>query len=114
MIAGFIIGIFRMAVDTPITLGLYPGYQEGSFLWIINNINFQYFSILITLISAVVMVVVSYMTAEPNQAQIQGLTFATATAEDRRRTWESWHWTDVAFSAAVFICILGAYLYFRG
>jgi SSS family solute:Na+ symporter len=103
-----------MAVDTPITLGLFPSYPEGSFLWIINNINFQYFSILITLVSAVVMVVVSYMTAEPNPVQIQGLTFATATEEDRRRTRNSWHWTDVASSIGVFICILGAYLYFRG
>jgi len=114
MIVGFIIGIFRMAVDTPITLGLFQSYPEGSFLWIINNINFQYFSILITLVSAVVMVVVSYMTAEPNQAQIQGLTFATSTEEDRRLTRESWHWTDVATSITVFICILFAYLYFRG
>ena len=72
-------------MDTPVTLGLIPGYPEGSFLWIVNNINFQYFSILITLISAVVMVVVSYLTAEPDQAQIKGLTFATATAEDRPR-----------------------------
>src|SRR5208337_2689731 len=96
MIAGFVIGIFRMAVDTPITLGLIKSYPEGSFLWIINNINFQYFSILITVVSAIVMVVVSYMTAEPSPTQIQGLTFATATDEDRRITRESWHWTDVA------------------
>ena len=114
MIVGFAIGIFRMAVDTPVTLGLVTGYPEGSFLWIVNNINFQYFSILITLVSAMVMVGVSYMTAEPDPVQIQGLTFATASEEDRRRTRESWHWTDVASSIGVFICIFGAYLYFRG
>jgi SSS family solute:Na+ symporter len=114
MIVGFIVGIFRMAVDTPITLGLFKSYPEGSFLWIVNNINFQYFSILITLVSAVVMVLVSYATKEPDPAQIQGLTFATATEEDRRVTRESWHWTDVLASAAILVCILGAYLYFRG
>ena len=114
MVVGFAIGIFRMAVDTPVTLGLVTSYPQGSFFWIVNNINFQYFSILITLVSAVVMVVVSYMTAEPDPMQIQGLTFATATEEDRRRTRESWHWTDVASSIGVFICILFAYLYFRG
>jgi SSS family solute:Na+ symporter len=114
MIVGFAIGIFRMAVDTPVTLGLVTSYPEGSFLWIVNNINFQYFSILITLVSAMVIVGVSYMTAEPDPVQIQGLTFATATEEDHRRTRESWHWTDVASSIAVFICILFAYLYFRG
>jgi SSS family solute:Na+ symporter len=114
MVVGFVVGIFRMAVDTPITLGLFKAYPEGSFLWIVNNINFQYFSILITLISAAVMVAVSYASAAPDYARIQGLTFSTATEEDRRRTRESWHWTDVLTSAVVMVFIIGAYLYFRG
>jgi SSS family solute:Na+ symporter len=114
MVIGFIVGIFRMAVDTPITLGLFKSYPEGSFLWIVNNINFQYFSILITLISAVVMVGVSYAGAIPDYDRIKGLTFSTASEEDRKRTRDSWHWTDVASSLVVLAFILGAYLYFRG
>jgi solute:Na+ symporter, SSS family len=114
MVVGFLVGLFRMLVDTPITLGVLKSYPEGSFLWIVNNINFQYFSILITLISAVVMVVASYLTAEPDPNQIKGLTFATASAEDRARTRASWHWSDVLASAVVLVFILGAYLYFRG
>jgi len=106
-----------MLVDTPVTLGLKgfeQGYPPGSFLWIVNNIYFQYFSVLITIVSAVVMVVVSYLTPEPKYAAIQGLTFGTATAEDRARTRSSWDWRDVAGSALVLVCILGAYLYFTG
>jgi len=114
MVVGFIVGLFRMCVDTPITLGTIKSYPEGSFFWIVNNINFQYFSILITVISAIVMVVVSYMTAEPNQAQIQGLTFATASAEDKARTRESWNKWDVIQSLVVMVFIIGAYLYFTG
>ena len=114
MIVGFVVGLFRMMVDTPITLGVIKSYPEGSFLWIVNNINFQYFSILITLISAIVMVVVSYMTPEPNQNQIKGLTFATASADDKAKTRASWSWTDVAASLVVLAFIIGAYLYFRG
>src|SRR6185369_13634296 len=74
MIVGFIVGLFRMAVDTPVTLRGHQ-YPEGSLFWIVNNINFQYFSILITVISAVVMIVVSYLTPAPNLAQIKSLTF---------------------------------------
>ena len=114
MVIGFIVGIFRMAVDTPITLGMFKEYDHGSFLWIINNINFQYFSILITVVSAVVMVTVSYLTEEPNQPQIQGLTFATASAEDKALTRASWNWMDVLGSVMILACILGAYLYFTG
>jgi len=113
IIVGFIVGGFRMFVDTPVTLG-WTSYPEGSFLWIVNNINFQYFSILITLISAVVMVGVSYLTPEPDAKRITGLTFATATAEDRARTRASWSWGEVLASALVLFCIIGAYLYFRG
>src|SRR5689334_23947558 len=80
MIVGFAMGIFRMVVDTPVTLGLQGfqnGYPEGSFFWIVNNIYFQYFSVLITIVSAIVMVAVSYMTAAPDYKSIQSLTFGT-------------------------------------
>jgi SSS family solute:Na+ symporter len=94
--------------------GFAQGYTEGSFLWIVNNINFQYFSILITLVSAVVMIAVSYATAAPDYARIKSLTFGTTTAEDKEKTRASWDWHDVVASALIFACILGAYLYFRG
>jgi SSS family solute:Na+ symporter len=115
MIIGFVIGLFRMLVDTPITLskGTFH-YADGSFLWIVSNINFQYFSILITLISAVVMVTVSYATQAPNYKAIEGLTFATATDANRAHTKASWSWVEVAASCFVLAAIIGAYLYFTG
>src|SRR5579864_5454732 len=117
MIVGFALGLFRMLVDTPVTLGVggfQNGYSQGSFLWIVNNIYFQYFSVLITIVSAVVMVAVSYMTAQPDYTTIQSLTFGTATQEDIRRTRAGWSWKEVVTSGVVLVCILGAYLYFRG
>jgi SSS family solute:Na+ symporter len=117
MIVGFALGLLRMFVDTPVTLGVGPfqnGYPPGSFLWIVNNIYFQYFSVLITILSAVVMVAVSYMTAPQDYRTIQSLTFGTNTEEDLRRTRVSWSWKEVAASGVVLICILGGYLYFRG
>jgi SSS family solute:Na+ symporter len=113
MVSGFALGIFRLCVDTPVTLGL-GAYEKGSFLWIVNNIYFQYFSVLITIVSAVVMVVVSHMTAEPDYATIQNLTFGTKTEEDKRTTRASWSRKEVMASGVVLVCILGAYLYFRG
>ena len=89
MVVGFLLGIFRMLVDTPVTMKmsgiLRTGYKPGSFLWIVNHINFQYFSVLITLVSAAVMVAVSYMTQAPDYVRIQSLTSArrqTKTAAD--------------------------------
>jgi solute:Na+ symporter, SSS family len=117
LVVGFALGIFRMAVDTPVTLGLAGfehGYPEGSMLWIVNNVYFQYFSVLITIVSAIVMLVVSYLTQAPDYGSIRSLTYETASDDDRRRTRASWRARDVAASAVVLVAILGAYLYFRG
>ena len=117
LVVGFVMGIFRLIVDTPVSLGLAgfeQGYPSGSFLWIVNNIYFQYYSVLITIVSIVVMLAVSYATAAPAEKSLVGLTFATITPEQRRESRASWSLVDVAASAFVVLAILGAYLYFNG
>ncbi len=117
MVVGFAIGGFRMVVDTLGTMkigGLENGYEHGSFFWIVNNINFQYFSVLITVVSAVVMVATSYLTATPDYDRIKSLTYATASDDDRARTRASWDKRDVLASAFILSCILAAYVYFSG
>jgi SSS family solute:Na+ symporter len=117
LIVGFALGAFRLAVDTPVTLkivGFEHGYAEGSFLWIVNNIYFQYYSLLIFLVSAVVMVAVSYLTEAPRAQEIVGLTFATSTPEQKQQTRSSWNRWDVINSGIVLFLILLAYLYFNG
>jgi SSS family solute:Na+ symporter len=117
LIIGFALGVFRLAVDTPVTLGLAGfenGYTEGSFLWIVNKMYFQYFSLLIFLVCVIVMVVASYLSAAPSDAKINGLTFATTSAADRAKSRASWTRWDVIASCGVLALILAAYLYFRG
>jgi SSS family solute:Na+ symporter len=114
LIVGFALGLFRLGVDTPIKLIKDFSYTEGSFLWIINNMYFQYYSLLIFLICIAVMIVVSYMTAEPDYKSIKGLTYGTLTDEDRKATRLSWNKWDVIASVGVLAAILAAYLYFRG
>ena len=117
LIVGFILGVFRLAVDTPVTLGLAGfenGYMEGSFLWIINNIYFQYFSLLIFVVCVIVMIAVSYLTEEPSMERIRGLTFATTSGKDRMESRASWDKRDIITSCLVLGLILLAYLYFSG
>jgi SSS family solute:Na+ symporter len=115
MVVGFIVGLFRMLVDTPVTMSQGKfAYTEGSFFWIVNNINFQYFSILITLISAAVMIGVSYATSAPDYEKIKNLSFGTVTDEHRAESAKSWGKLEVAASIFVLVVILGGYLYFRG
>ncbi len=114
LLVGFAVGLFRLAVDTPAKLYADFAYAEGSFLWIVNKIYFQYFSIIILIISAATMVVVSYLTREPNYEGIKGLTFGTLTPEHREQTRRSWTALDVVTSVGLLAAIVVAYLYFRG
>ncbi len=114
LIVGFALGLFRLAVDTPVKLLNDFSYAEGSFFWIVNNMFFQYYSLIILLVCIAVMVVVSYMTAKPDYAKIAGLTFGTRSADDRIASRASWNKWDVIASVGVLLAILAAYLYFTG
>ena len=117
LVVGFLLGTFRLLVDTPVALhlsGYEGGYTQGSFLWIVNNIYFQYYSLLVFVVSVVVMIGVSYATAAPAVERLSGLTFATITDEHREESRSSWTRWDMIASALVVLLIIAVYLYFRG
>jgi SSS family solute:Na+ symporter len=114
LIIGFIMGLIRLAIDTPVKLMKDFHYAEGSFLWIVNNIFFQYYSILILIVCVVVMILVSLATKKPDYEKIRGLTYGTESDDDRQKSRASWSAGDVIFSAVVLAIIIAAYLYFRG
>jgi len=113
LIVGFVLGLFRLLVDTPVSL-FGQSYAEGSFLWIVNNMFFQYYSIIILLVCIATFYAVSYATEERDYEKISGLTYGTETAEQRAESRASWGFTDVFWSGAVLVAIIAAYLYFRG
>src|SRR6187397_2200129 len=113
LLTGFVMGLARLIIDTPVKLGGTP-YEEGSFLWIINNIFFQYYSLLITIVCIIVFLVVSYATKPPDYAKISGLTFSTLTPEDRMENRASWNWKDVLLSVLMIAAIIAVYMYFTG
>jgi len=124
LVVGFILGAFRLIVDTPVALkdtdifqrlfGDFEGYAEGSFLWIVNNIYFQYYSVFIFVVCVIVMIAVSWWTSAPSYQRISGLTYGTVNDEHRRLSRGSWDWRDIAASAVVLAVIIAAYLYFTG
>lgn len=118
LLVGFALGIFRLAVDTPVLLAPAEAratvYAPGSFLWIVNNIYFQYYSVFIAIVCAGVMLAVSWLTEPPDPSRIEGLTYSTVTEAQRRASRASWTWTDVAATLVVLSGIAAAYLYFRG
>ena len=114
LIVGFAMGLFRLAIDTPAKLLTDFAYTEGSFFWIMNNMFFQYYSLLIFVVCVIVMVAVSYATEEPAYEKINGLTYSTTSKEDKDATRASWTKTDVITSVLVCFLILAMYMYFTG
>ncbi|WP_257666355.1 sodium:solute symporter [Parapedobacter tibetensis] len=111
---GFLLGLIRLAVDTPVKLYSDFTYSQGSFLWILNNMFFQYYSLGIFLVSLVVMFIVSYATAAPSYAKIEGLTYGTITDEHRKESKASWSKWEVLASILIIVLIIAAYVYFSG
>jgi len=114
LITGFALGLFRLAVDTPVKLLEGFSYEPGSFFWIINNIFFQYYSLFIFLVCVAVMVIVSYLTEEPDYRKLTGLTFGTITPEQRRESRASWRIIDVIASVVLVVIIVIIYMTFTG
>ncbi len=114
LLVGFAMGLFRLAIDTPVTLTEGFSYPEGSFFWIINNIFFQYYSLLIFLVSGAAMTIVSYTSEAPDPNQIQGLTLGTVSAEQKAETKATYQTVDYVSTGFVLVLILAAYLYFTG
>ncbi|MFW6347494.1 MAG: sodium:solute symporter [Cyclonatronaceae bacterium] len=112
LMVGFFLGLFRLAVDTPVILIDDFAYAEGSFLWILNNTFFQYYSVFIFLVSIAVMVGVSFMTKPPDYSKISGLTFGTMSDADRSENRSSWTWGDVSASVLLVVVIIAIYLIF--
>jgi SSS family solute:Na+ symporter len=113
LLVGFALGLIRLAVDTPVSLSDHT-YAEGSLLWIINNVYFQYYALFIFIVSAAAMIGVSLATSAPPPEKIRGLTMGSVSDEDRAGSRNSWDWRDVCASALVIALILAAYIYFSG
>jgi solute:Na+ symporter, SSS family len=105
MVVGFILGMIKLTAE------LFQNDLTG-ILHSFATINFLYFCILLFLFSIAIMVIVSLLTPKPNEAQIQGLTFATTVAADKAASRASWNKWDVILSLIVVAIVISVFVYF--
>jgi SSS family solute:Na+ symporter len=111
LIAGFILGMSRLVVE--IMNGLSP-FAEGTFLHWFATTSFTFVCIYLTLICCALIVGVSLITPKPRPEQLQGITYGSATPEQRQETRESWTALDVVTTAGLIAIIIAIYVYFTG
>jgi SSS family solute:Na+ symporter len=120
---GFIVGMIKLTLQAMVGAikdakgGLFYDLSvkiapEGSILYMIGDYNFLYASGVLLGISVLVIVAVSLMTKKPSDEQIVGLTYATATEEQKKENRESWNGWDIFGTVVVLGLVLGMYLYF--
>lgn len=105
LIGGFVIGMLRLVAE------LKKEYLSG-WLYTFANINFLYFCVYLFLVCIAIMVAVSLFTKQPSYEKIQGLTYSTTVAEDKKASHSSWNKKDVILSLVILIIIALILIYF--
>ncbi|WP_423127492.1 sodium:solute symporter [Gaoshiqia sp. Z1-71] len=124
MIAGFIIGVLRLGAKVLYTtIAGDAGYEDVK-LWAadhgVNNffyvlfydVNWLFFSGGMLAFSMLVIVVVSMFTRPAPAAQIEGLTFASATTAQKAATRASWTKWDLFHTLVIIGLTVAFYIYF--
>ncbi|HUG11390.1 MAG TPA: sodium:solute symporter [Opitutaceae bacterium] len=109
LLAGFALGMFKLAVQAGVGSGWITGPE---FLVWLGNFNFLYYSGVLFLISIGIVVGVSLATAPPSAAQVAGLTYASLSASDKAEIRSSADWKDYLGTAIVLGLVVGLYVYF--
>ncbi len=107
--SGFVIGMLKITIQAIFGHGK---IENPAFLAAIGDFNFLYFTGVLFAISIVVVIAASFTAPPPDKAKLKGLTYASATEEDRKENRASWGWQDVVGTVAVLGGVLGMYLYF--
>jgi SSS family solute:Na+ symporter len=105
LIAGFTLGMTKLTVE------VFRESTTGMVKWL-ADVNFLYFAPLLFAFSVATMVIVSLLSAAPPEAQLNGLTYSTTMAEDRKLSRASWGMTEVIHTIIILSIIAMVMLYF--
>ena len=108
MIIGFMLGLFKLSIEAVQTRG---GIINGT-LAAIAEFNFLYYSGVLLIISVLIIIGLSFVTAKPKNHKTEGLTWTSLTQSDHKAIRESWNCWDVVGTIGVLACVLCIYLYF--
>ncbi len=111
LIGGFVLGMSRLALE--IVHGISP-FAGGTFLNWFATTSYTFMCIYLTLVCVTLIIIVSLITPKPRPEQLEGLTYSTATPEQKQETRDSWNWVDVTLTVGLLILIVAIYAYFAG
>jgi len=106
---GFACGLLKLFLQMNFGKGK---CEHPAILAAIGDFNFLFATGVLFLISAIVMVVASYLTPPPPPEKIKGLTYKSIHEEARDEIKKSWDFGNKLLTVIILLGVLGMYLYF--
>ena len=106
LIVGLVLGFTRLVM-----MILQPE-AHNAFTFIFSELNVYAFCVWMFLFCIVLAIVISLFTKKPEEEQIQGLVFGTATEEQKAVTRASWNKWDIIHSVIILGVTIAFYIYF--
>ncbi|MFS4417401.1 sodium:solute symporter [Maribacter sp. 2307ULW6-5] len=101
LVGGFIIGFLKLTLEI-----LKGNFTEGSVIYTIADINWLVFGAYFFALCIAIAVAVSMFYPAPSQAQLQGLTFGSVSAEQKKDNKASYNWKDILVSAITLLIVI--------
>jgi SSS family solute:Na+ symporter len=109
LVVGFVLGMGKLTIQSMAKTG---GLAEGGLMRAIGDFNGYYYSGVLFVFCALLVIAISMVTRAPSEAQVRGLTYASTTPEQRAENRASWGTPELAGTAVVLAMVLGVYFYF--
>ena len=114
LISGLILLILRLGSEIYFQKEILSGASITGVAFAFATINFAHMAIFIFIFSVMLCVTVSLMTAVPDYAKIEGLSFGTMTTEMKEEYQNSFNRTDLILSLTLIAMVISILLYFTG
>ena len=111
LIGGFFLGMSRLTLEI---IHRVSPFSDGSFLQWYATTSYTFMCIYLTIICVLLIVLVSLFTPKPRAEQLEGLTYSTATPEQKKATRESWNKLDIILTVGLLLSIVATYAFFTG
>ena len=109
LIGGLVVAIIRLVLELN-----RETLEPGTIAYTIGTTNFLTFAAWFFLFCVIVCVVVSLLTKPPRPDQVNGLTYATLTAEQKAANRSSYNWLDIILSLLVIAIVAFVMISFTG
>lgn len=109
LVVGMMAAFIRIGLELVI-----DSFEPGTMLHTLGSANFLSFAAWFFLFCVILCLITSWLTPAPQDAQIQGLTFGTLSAEQRLANRNSYNFWDIAFSLLVIGLVAYVMISFTG